>query len=81
MPEHELTQGYANVLSGNEEKETQGDKEMAQFKTYDGEPKNDADFVLYETARKVAIKVLSRIERTDSYLDKILDFEMKSPPI
>ncbi|MFZ1080566.1 MAG: 16S rRNA (cytosine(967)-C(5))-methyltransferase RsmB [Candidatus Kryptoniota bacterium] len=81
MPEHELTQGYANVLSGNEEKETQGDKEMAQFKTYDGEPKNDADFVLYETAREVAIKVLSRIERTDSYLDKILDFEMKSPDL
>ncbi len=34
---------------------------------------------LYESARETAVKVLNRIERTDSYLDKLLDFELRSP--
>jgi 16S rRNA (cytosine967-C5)-methyltransferase len=34
--------------------------------------------VIYETAREVAVKVLNRIERTDSYLDKLLDFELRN---
>jgi 16S rRNA (cytosine967-C5)-methyltransferase len=33
---------------------------------------------LYQGARGTAIKVLNRIERTDSYLDKLLDSELKS---
>ena len=38
---------------------------------------DDTEFVLYRTAREVAVKVLYRIERTDSYLDKVLDLELK----
>src|SRR5262245_44063296 len=33
---------------------------------------------LYHGARGIAIKVLNRVERTDSYLDKVLDYELKS---
>lgn len=33
---------------------------------------------LYTGARGTAIKVLNRVERTDSYLDKVLDTELKS---
>ena len=33
---------------------------------------------LYSGARGTAIKILNRVERTDSYLDKLLDAELKS---
>lgn len=33
---------------------------------------------LYEGVRGLAVKILNRIERTDSYLDKLLDHEMRS---
>jgi len=33
---------------------------------------------LYEGVRGLAVKVLNRVERTDSYLDKLLDHEMKN---
>ena len=34
--------------------------------------------LLYAGARGIAVKVLNRVERTDSYLDKVLDTELKS---
>lgn len=34
--------------------------------------------VLYSGARGLAIKILNRIERTDAYLDKLLDAELRS---
>jgi 16S rRNA (cytosine967-C5)-methyltransferase len=33
---------------------------------------------LYEGVRGLAVKILNRVERTDSYLDKLLDYEMKN---
>lgn len=36
---------------------------------------------LYGGARGTAVKVLNRVERTDSYLDKVLDAELKSPDL
>ncbi|MGC8652684.1 MAG: 16S rRNA (cytosine(967)-C(5))-methyltransferase RsmB, partial [Candidatus Kryptoniota bacterium] len=33
--------------------------------------------MIYETAREIAVKILSRIESTDSYLDKLLDMELR----
>src|SRR4030066_154748 len=33
---------------------------------------------LYEGVRGTAVKILNRVERTDSYLDKLLDVELKS---
>ena len=33
---------------------------------------------LYEGVRGLAVKILNRIERTDSYLDKLLDHQMRS---
>lgn len=50
---------------------------MEQPKRYRNNPREDTDTVIYETAREVAVKVLNRIERTDSYLDKVLDFELR----
>ena len=37
---------------------------------------NEAEF--YKGPRGIAVKILNRIERTDSYLDKLLDIELKS---
>jgi 16S rRNA (cytosine967-C5)-methyltransferase len=36
---------------------------------------------LYQGARGTAVKILNRVERTDSYLDKLLDAELKSPEL
>ena len=36
---------------------------------------------VYAGPRGAAIKILNRVERTDSYLDKLLDAELKSPEI
>jgi len=33
---------------------------------------------LYQGARGIAVKILNRVERTDAYLDKVLDNELKS---
>jgi len=54
---------------------------MEQPDNRNGRWNERTDFVLYETAREIAVKVLSKIERTDSYLDKILDFELKNPDL
>ena len=34
---------------------------------------------LYEGVRGRAVKILNRIERTDAYLDKLLDVELRAP--
>ncbi len=36
---------------------------------------------LYSGPRGTAVKILNRVERTDSYLDKVLDAELKSPEL
>jgi 16S rRNA (cytosine967-C5)-methyltransferase len=33
---------------------------------------------LYSDARSLAVKILTRVERTDSYLDKLIDYEIKT---
>lgn len=43
--------------------------------------RRNADLVLYDTAREMAVKVLNRVERTDSYLDKVLEFELRKPDL
>ncbi len=36
---------------------------------------------LYHGPRGIAVKILNRVERTDSYLDKLLDSELRSPDL
>src|SRR5713101_3104670 len=36
---------------------------------------------LYDGPRGTAVKILNRIERTDSYLDKLLDVELRSTEV
>ncbi|MCX7877229.1 MAG: 16S rRNA (cytosine(967)-C(5))-methyltransferase RsmB [Ignavibacteria bacterium] len=38
-------------------------------------PKGDT---IYGDARSLAVKILTRVERTDSYLDKLIDFEVRN---
>jgi 16S rRNA (cytosine967-C5)-methyltransferase len=38
-------------------------------------PKGDT---LYSDARSLAVKILTRVERTDSYLDKLIDYEIRT---
>lgn len=58
-----------------------GDAEMEKPGYEKSCPKRYLGSALYETARETAIKVLNRVERTDSYLDKLLDFELRSPDL
>jgi len=48
-----------------------------QFIEHEKYYKYDGETMIYETAREVAVKILSRIESTDSYLDKLLDLELR----
>lgn len=36
------------------------------------------DDLIFKTARAKAVRILSRFERSDSYIDKLLDYELKS---
>jgi 16S rRNA (cytosine967-C5)-methyltransferase len=38
-------------------------------------PKGDT---IYSDARSIAVKILTRVERTDSYLDKLVDYEIRN---
>ena len=51
---------------------------MEQSKRFRNYQREEPQTMIYETAREVAVKVLNRIERTDSYLDKLLDFELRN---
>ncbi|MCL5020302.1 MAG: 16S rRNA (cytosine(967)-C(5))-methyltransferase RsmB [Bacteroidetes bacterium] len=51
---------------------------MDQLKEFGGNFRVDADLIAYETAREIAVKILNRVERTDSYLDKLLDSELRN---
>jgi len=42
------------------------------------EVKDFAELNLYQGVRGVAVKVLNRIDRTDAYLDKVLEIELKN---
>ena len=39
---------------------------------------SDSEKVLYQGARGAAIRILSRFERSDSYLDKLLEYELRN---
>jgi 16S rRNA (cytosine967-C5)-methyltransferase len=73
--------GYAGVLAVGDAKEIQGDKIMEEFKSSRGYSRENPDVVLFETAREMAVKVLNRVERSDSYLDRVLDFELRNPEL
>ena len=44
-------------------------------------PTESAPQTVYSGARATAVKILNRIERSDSYLDKLLDVELKASDI
>ena len=37
--------------------------------------------LLYNGARGIAVKILTRVERSDAYLDKLLDNERQNPEL
>lgn len=51
---------------------------MAEHDTETEEPRRRT---LYEGVRGTAVKILNRVERTDAYLDKLLDSELRSGEI
>jgi 16S rRNA (cytosine967-C5)-methyltransferase len=44
-------------------------------------PARDETGGLYSGARGVAVRILNRVERTDAYLDKVLDNELRQPEL
>jgi 16S rRNA (cytosine967-C5)-methyltransferase len=43
-------------------------------------PKKEYPRSLYTDARSCAVKIICRVERTDSYLDKLIDYEVRNNP-
>ena len=55
----------------NQHRDTDGKK------TYYKKDKPKGDTV-YSDARSISVKILTRVERTDSYLDKLIDYEIRT---
>lgn len=58
------------------EQSTQPGKQYQQ-KPYNRREKPKGD-TIYSDARSIAVKILTRVERTDSYLDKLIDYEIRT---
>lgn len=52
-----------------------GDKGYNKNYNRRDKPKGDT---IYSDARSIAVKILTRVERTDAYLDKLIDFEIRN---
>jgi len=60
-----------NITNNN----TGENNKSAQKNTRHQRPKGDT---IYCDARTLAVKILTRVERTDSYLDKMIDYEIRT---
>jgi 16S rRNA (cytosine967-C5)-methyltransferase len=58
-------------------KSSQGNKSQYYNKNQNKRDKPRGD-TIYSDARSIAVKVLTRVERTDSYLDKLVDYEIRN---
>ncbi|MGB6033691.1 MAG: 16S rRNA (cytosine(967)-C(5))-methyltransferase RsmB [Bacteroidota bacterium] len=54
---------------------------MTDQKSRTDEPRPSKRLSLYSGPRGTAVKILNRVDRTDSYLDKLLDAELRSPDL
>jgi len=57
-----------------EQSQKTGGEGSQQYKRRE-KPKGDT---IYSDARSLAVKILTRVERTDAYLEKVIDFEIKN---
>ncbi len=58
-----------------------GDKPSGKFhdnKHYQNKRERPKGDTIYSDARSLAVKILTRVERTDSYLDKLIDYEIRN---
>ena len=60
--------------SGQAESEQENEK-IAEHHNRRQKPPGDS---IYSDARTLSVKILTRVERTDSYLDKLIDYEIKT---
>lgn len=64
------------IPSGEQETQPAADgEEQTTQQNRRQRPKGDT---LYSDARTLAVKILTRVERTDSYLEKLIDYEIKT---
>lgn len=63
-------QQQINQQQGNQNKQWQSKSHNRRER-----PKGDT---IYCDARSIAVKILTRVERTDSYLDKLIDYEIRN---
>lgn len=52
-----------------------GDQSQEQAQNRRQKPRGDT---IYSDTRSLAVKILTRVERTDSYLDKLIDYEIRT---
>jgi 16S rRNA (cytosine967-C5)-methyltransferase len=64
---NEQSEGQTSEESGEHTSEHQHNRRQR--------PKGDT---IYSDARSLAVKILTRVERTDSYLEKLIDYEIKT---
>src|SRR4030095_3431379 len=68
----------AAVIAETEQKTEENkskDNKSARPQNRHQKPKGDT---IYSDARSIAVKILTRVERTDSYLDKLIDYEIRT---
>jgi 16S rRNA (cytosine967-C5)-methyltransferase len=63
------------VEGTGESKEGESTDELTAERQRRIRPRGDT---IYSDARTLAVKILTRVERTDSYLDKLIDYEIKT---
>ncbi|MGH2574315.1 MAG: 16S rRNA (cytosine(967)-C(5))-methyltransferase RsmB, partial [Ignavibacteria bacterium] len=70
--------GEADVIIESKEESTQKEKTVTeQAKPFYRRKPADGDSIYWDS-RSLAVKILTRVERTDSYLDKLIDYEIRT---
>jgi 16S rRNA (cytosine967-C5)-methyltransferase len=68
----------AQDVQADEEQAQESEKEGEQTEEYRNRRQRPRGDSIYSDARTLAVKILTRVERTDSYLDKLIDYEIKT---
>lgn len=72
-----VTKAVDNEKAGTGEKPVSNNKPPYQNRNQNRREKPRGD-TIYSDARSIAVKILTRVERTDAYLDKLIDFEIRN---
>ncbi len=76
-PDRDSSQAEAQQTGQSEEQSAEegGEQVTGKWQNRRQRPRGDT---IYSDARSLAVKILTRVERTDSYLEKLIDYEIRT---